>query len=122
MTDPDPDLSRPIVAFRHAVDLIAAGHPRGARGVVSFIAALVGISRQGAHQVLSKSGALCPAAWVVPLAKATGVPRSALRPDLYPAADDPDLKARRAPTLTPAALERAGQLCIPGTERKRGNG
>lgn len=118
----EPDLSRPVVAFRHAVDLVGKTAPRGVRGVGAEIARLVGVSRQAVHQVLSRPGVLCPPAWVVPLARATAVPRSSLRPDLYPVEDDPDLKPRRSRPLSPAALDRGGQLCIPGTERKRGNG
>lgn len=111
-----------IFAFREAVRLVAETITDRRCGPAGAVAKIVGVSREGARQVLNRDGR-CPPLWVVPLSEASGIPRSTLRPDLYPAADDVTLRGRppRA-ACSPIALERAGQAVIPGTERKRRNG
>lgn len=123
MPETSPDLSRPTVAFARALDVLEADCV--ARGVAlgPEVARLVGVSRQAVHQVLrDRGGRWCPIGWAVPLSSATGVLRSDLRPDVYPVADEPARRAAaRVSPPSPVALERAGQMCIPGTERKRSN-
>ena len=111
-----------ILAFREAVRLVAETITDRRCGPAGAVAKIVGVTREGAGQVLKRDGS-CPPRWVVPLSDATGIARCALRPDLYPPADDSTLRAgpSRASVATPAALERAGQAVIPGTERKRRN-
>src|SRR5688572_29910523 len=107
-------------AFKQAIAAIAATIKDRRSGPAGAVAKVVGCTRQATKQVLDRGG-ICPPHWVLAISDASGVARSALRPDLYPASEDPALRPappRAVVPVTPRALEReCGQTVIPGLER-----
>lgn len=110
-------------AFKRAVELV------GGATAAAEICASSGksCSRQNIHQLLSGNRP-CPPGFVRVMSDASGVRRSALRPDLYPVADEPTEPPpgwglREKDTRPEAAeLEAAGQARLPLDLERVANG
>lgn len=93
------------LAFKRAVQSVGGAAAAGT---------ICGCSRQNIHQLLERESS-CPAGYVRALSDASGVRRSALRPDIYPEADEPVAPPPgwgkvAEPSVSGEELEAAGQL------------